>query len=254
LHETPFERDFFIISLSINAHETLCKLLRDLYYIKALSLRLFYKYPSKILRINPLFYALICPASLSLSSTSLPTWVLRLSPPRDLPPSPCRLRHASIDVELATSPSTLKILQPLSRHEPNRNHGPSKQGRHPRPWVLQSRPLEIHAMLHLAVSTPTASVHVVTAILACLLSTHFALTQQPYRAFHPRQPTFDTCANLIAPAILARLCSQPSSCQPYAPRPTVATSWRSITSNILFLRLCASQHTVLSHSASQHTI
>jgi hypothetical protein len=68
--------------------------------------------------------------------------------------------------------------------------------------------------------------HAATAILARPLSTHFVLTQQPYRAFHPQQPAFDACDNLIASAILAclRLCSQPPPCQPYAPRPTVATS------------------------------
>jgi hypothetical protein len=63
----------------------------------------------------------------------------------------------------------------------------------------------------------------------------------------------NTCTNLIAPAILARLHSQPSSCQPYAPRPTVATSWSNNTSNMLFLRPYTSQHTVLSPCTSQHT-
>jgi hypothetical protein len=48
------------------------------------------------------------------------------------PPSPCRLHHASITVELATGPRVLKISQPSTCHEPTRNRRRSNRGRHPR--------------------------------------------------------------------------------------------------------------------------
>jgi hypothetical protein len=150
--------------------------------------------------------------------TSLPTSLLRLSPPCDLPP-----HTASTMPPLPWSLQPTRALHisrnPSARHKPTRNRGRSNNSRHPRPQALQPWPPEIHVVLcscrvcsnriracrdrHPRLPVVYAFYAHPTA-LSCPppSAARIRRMHQPYRACHPRSHAFPT-------AVVQALCTSP---------------------------------------------
>jgi hypothetical protein len=164
-------------------------------------------------------------------------------PAPSLPTPPPPQLHSSLPPHFAAPPVTSLPTPP-----PPRLHYRGACNRPERPGNLATPPLGMNTPVTAASRNPRHALFLprLLQLRPCML----------------RPPSTPACClhilrspnSLIVPSTLARLRSQPPSCQPYAPCPTVTTSWSSSTSNILFLRPRASQHTVLSPSASQHTV